>query len=190
MIINEVVDGRLSNAGDFLRPGTILAFAGKGAVSKLIQARTFSRISHIGVMYDYETIVESTQLRGFTGVVKHKVTDLKDYKGRVYACNIDQEVAKIFGRDRHLKDFLDRQVGKKYDVKQAAQSGMDLLDWIPFIGKATKSKQNQDKWFCSEIGYAALEVWAPAIFGDLNESEITPSDIWTLPVFTSRTRII
>lgn len=168
-------------------PGQILAFSGKGVASRVIQARTFSKISHIGIVYDADTIVESTSLRGFTGVVRHSINDVYGYKGKIWLLDIHPTLReKGLVSNVALQEFLDEQVGKKYDYKQAALSGMDLLDWLGLF----KAKDNNGLWFCSEIAQAALEHWSPVLFRDKNESEATPKDIWKMDQWASRVRIL
>lgn len=154
-----------------LLPGDVLAFSGKSRASRLIRAFTFSRISHVGIAYDSMTIVESTSMRGFTGVVKHPISDLADYPGKIWRLRLIENLSEDLDPDQ-LGRFLDAQVGKRYDFHQAAMSG---IDW--FWRTSFETERDFAKWFCSELVTAALSDQG-VISPSYNPSEATPADVW------------
>ena len=58
--------------------------------------------------------------------------------------------------DRFQK-FLLAQNNKKYDPVQAIQSGLSKLHDLPVIGRFTRSREDLDRLFCSELAAAALK---------------------------------
>lgn len=165
-----------------LLPGDVLAYSGKGRASRVIKYFTLSRISHAGIVYDSTTIVESTSLRGFTGVVKHPITDLGAYEGRVWRLRLIPELREDLDVAR-LQSFLDGQVGKDYDHRQAALSGIDWFWWKSFT-----TERDFSKWFCSELVTVALAEQG-LLSGIQNPSETTPADLWRWPLWEDRVEL-
>ena len=175
-----------------VRPGQILGVSGRGRASYLIMLRTRSLTSHIAVVYDDQHIVESTSLNGFVGVSIRTWDDfLANQKGVVKLYDVADDIRAVSSA-KALQEFLAAQVGKKYDYLGAARSGMDLLDGIPGLGWLTRAKEDEaeEKWFCSELAYRALEHFNPDFFPDRNESEMTPKDVIRLPQWRAVDRIL
>lgn|GEM_PF-5853070 len=164
---------------DVLLPGDVLAFSGRSRVSRLIRSFTVSRISHVGIVYDSMTIVESTTLRDFRGVVKHPIANLGEYHGKIWRLRLIDRLAEDLDPDR-LAAFLDAQVGKEYDVRQAALSG---IDW--FWRKTFETERDFAKWFCSELVTAALADQG-LIGSGYNPSEATPADVWRWNIWETK----
>jgi len=165
-----------------LLPGDVLAYSGKGRASRVIKYFTLSKISHVGLVYDSTTIVESTSLRGFTGVVKHSIADLGAYEGRVWRLRLIPELREDLDVGR-LQEFLDQHVGKEYDYRQAALSGIDWFWWKSFT-----TERDFSRWFCSELVTAALAEQG-LLSGVQNPSETTPADMWKWPLWEDRVEL-
>lgn len=165
-------------------PGDIIAFAGKQAISSLIQRYTRSNVSHVGIMIPAGRIIESTQLQGFQGVVIRSLSSaLYHYAGNAWWLPLSSE-----SRDRmgpygfHMQNWLQDQEGRAYDVKQAMSAGADKLDrlverlprWIRnrYVFRA---QEDLSKLFCSELAAQALEIGH--VIEPVNASEVTPIDL-------------
>lgn len=155
----------------FAEPGDIIAFQGKGLISSAIRLWTWSAISHVGIMYDRHTLIESTQMEGQSGVVsslaKHRI---EGYDGRVALLKIKQRSRLD---TRAMRDFLLRQDGKPYDYKQVARLT------TPFFWQ----RESHRRFFCSELAASAH------IAGGLyvcNSSETTPADLCRFRIYEPR----
>lgn len=170
-----------------MRPGDVIAFGGKGNISELIKFATLSDVSHVAVILQtkilnddegrfFNEIIESTTLNGAAGVRMARLSDcLSIYDGEIWWLPLDQETRSRFD-EKKFYNFLFRQVGKGYDMRQAVKAGVDLLDRLPFSGDGpTLNKEDFSKFFCSELVAAAFE--EAGVTGPVNASEVTPIDL-------------
>ncbi len=81
-----------------MQPGDVIAFSGKGNFSEIIKWATQSAVSHVGIILQskllinnepqngkFNEIVESTTLRGFSGVTISRLSDRIDtYEGEMW----------------------------------------------------------------------------------------------------------
>jgi hypothetical protein len=118
----------------------------------LIRIATMSRFSHVAIEVD-NTIYES---RFATGV--HKPKHIKNVTDIIELDNLD---------DESVKAFLEAQVGKKYDSK-AICSFMFSRTW-----------EDLNKWFCSELGAMAIKVGGYKGIPN-NLSKISPEDLYKI----------
>lgn len=105
-------------------------------ISRLIQLRTFSKFSHVSIEVDgtvYESHIKM-------GVVESPYP---------YTYNTAEfETVEIKWNEAIMKEFLKRQVGKKYDL------------FAIFVLLGNESDRNDNgKWFCSELASIALYKW-------------------------------
>jgi hypothetical protein len=174
------------------QPGDVIAFAGAGPASEVIQQATRSNVSHVGVVLQSQPpqgepsqevlqIIESTSLDGFTGVtVSHLRERIQGYDGRVWWLPLrDSLRAGVDWQAFH--QFLLQQVGKPYDLPQAIMSGLDQLDDHALLERATHAVEDFRQLFCSELVAGALE--ACGAITRLNASEVTPIDLCTFSIF-------
>ncbi len=170
-------------ARKLMKPGDVIAYGGKGFLSKIIQDVTDSPVSHVGVIMQttisdgifVNQIIESNgKKKGHTGVQVWRMSErVAEYDGSIWwlpmFINFDRE--KFVG-------FCLSQVGKKYDAPQAI---MAALDGVP------DSKEDLDKLFCSELVSSALE--HVGIIKDINASEMTPADVLRFDIYKATVQI-
>jgi hypothetical protein len=176
-----------------IKPGDVIAFAGEGPASEIIQAATRSNISHVGIVVqlppgpgelqsDSLRVIESTSLDGFTGVTTSRLRDrITGYDGRVWWLPLRDSVRAMMDVGK-LQSFLLQQEGKPYDVPQAIMSGLDLLDDHAQLERATHAVEDFSCFFCSELVAGALE--ASGAVPHLNASEVTPIDLCTFSIYS------
>lgn len=166
-----------AEARNNMLPGDILAFGGKGGFSTLIKRFTFSPVSHVGAVLQtkmvsenggrfFNNIIESTSLGDFNGVQVSRVSErLRDYDGEVWWLPLKQSLRQFcFDEDAYFQFMFDSD-RKPYDTAQAVMSALDLIP---------DSKEDYDKFFCSELVAAALKAAGMVV---TNSSEVTPIDL-------------
>lgn len=116
---------------------------------------TGCRWHHCGIIYNDNTVIEASARGGVRGVT------LNSFKARGKYCIVDFEVPKEVA----AMTFLYSQLGKPYDWSGAIA--------YPFRG----DWQNRDKWYCSELVAATLNVGGVSLFRDGIRS-ITPRDLY------------
>lgn len=173
-----LIQTNYSQIREQIRDGDIIAWGGKGQVSSLIKLFTLSTVSHVAIVMKaiditnegkeiiLNNIIESTTLDGYSGVVVNRLSKrLHNYDGEVWWLPLSEDIRsridfKIF------YDWLKKQRKKVYDIVQAMGSALDLL-W--------HNKEDFDKFFCSELCSAALEISGGV--SNINCSEITPAEL-------------
>lgn len=180
--------------------GDVIAFSGNGFVSNIIKLRTWSNISHVGLIYDVSgrfgnrrlTLMESTTLTDapdikhgniIKGVQQHYLSSVIDrYDGKVYwgklLFDVSSEQAMI------MDEWLTQAHHQKtpYDSVQALGAGMDLFDRLGL----TVNNPDFSKLFCSEL---IAKAYKKAGFYEGNPSEATPKDIVELPYIGNLVRL-
>lgn len=126
--------------------------------SWLIRLWTFSKWSHVAVLVDGFSVIDSTAKYG--GV---RITSKEFFKSthefEVYDIELPDEEAAI--------TFLFSQIGKKYD-------------WTSIFGMIfQRNWQEDDKWFCSELLEAACVKGGKQRFRD-EVYRITPHQSWAV----------
>ncbi len=133
-------------------------------------------------------IMESSPIEGFHGVA---ISDLEEritnHKGNMWWLPLRPERRKNLQLDKFQK-FLLAQNKKKYDPIQAINSGLSKLHNIPGLGRLTRSRENLDRLFCSELAAAALK--AGGALPDINASGITPSQLCQLAIYQSEYHLL
>lgn len=103
----------------------------------------FSRggYSHTSVLFDDGTIIEA---RPFTKI--HKLKCIQD--GITARCRVDIfEVDTTQKEDAIIKEFLEKQIGKKYDY-------LAIFGFIMYASK--EGRKSYGRWICSELVFAAF----------------------------------
>jgi hypothetical protein len=172
-----------------MQPGDVIAFGGKGNFSEIIKFATFSDVSHVGVILQtkitedetdryFNQIIESTSLNDFNGVNISRFSDrLNSYEGDLWWLPLKMELRLSFNQKKFY-DFLFDQAKRKieYDMPQAINSALDVLDSLPFdLRGPTYNREDFSKFFCSELVAAGLE--KAGVTGSINASEVTPIDL-------------
>ena len=178
-----------------MQPGDIIAFAGSSKFSKLIRLATGSNVTHIAIVclseveYHGNTTVEIMESvkediscetgLPVTGVTRNRLsTKLASYHGDIYWIPLSRQTRTKLDYTAAV-NFLMSVTGKPYDMPQAIQSGLDLLDASKWV---TYAVEDYSAFFCSELAAAALK--AGRVLGpETNPSEMTPVDLIRLPVF-------
>jgi hypothetical protein len=175
-----------------MRPGDVVAFGGKGDFSQIIKWATRAPVSHTGVLLQtqlasgssgsdfYNQIIESTTIDGFSGVSMSNLSTRMSYDGEVWWLPLG-ETARAAFQEKAFSDFLLRQDHKPFDVPQAIKSALDALDHVPLVGQLTHNREDFDRFFCSELVAAGLEV--AKVISHINASEVTPIDLCTFAIY-------
>lgn len=182
-----------------MRPGDVIAFAGKDNFSDIIKWATRSNVSHVGVVFETKVmfedepqpgiivdVMESTTLhvdpvtgKRQTGVQRNRLSDRINYhNGQIWWLPLsDQSRQKL--DLKKFTDFLLHNDKREYDMPQAILSGIDTLDKFGI----TKNTEDFAKFFCSELVAAALE--SSGVIGNINASEVTPVDLCYFSLFAN-----
>lgn len=176
-------------ARDYMMPGDVVAFGGRGSFAELIKFGTRSDVSHVAVVLKTEVLgntsgryfnllVEST---GSNGVATVRFSDLiRDYDGEIWWLPLDEEQRSERFYDAAFVDFLFNQVrdGKEYDLPQALRSALDSLDVLHGPGY---NRRDYERFFCSELIAAAFQ--ASGLVKGINPSEVTPIELCTWNIY-------
>lgn len=125
-------------------------------ISKLIRFFTWSKFSHIDYVFDNGSCYSA--MPNGVSFNDNDCYELIEY----YELEV---VNKI-----ELEKFLYSQSGKPYDWKAI----------FGFIFR--KNWSSDDKWFCSELIAAAVEVGGIKLFKNTTMDRITPRDLYTNPL--------
>lgn len=160
------------------RTGDVLAFGGKGAVSRAIQVATRSPVSHVGVVVAGEAdpvVIESTTLDGLQGVAATPLSPrVATYPGRVWWLPLSERTRLHLDVDQ-LAGFLRSQLGRAYDRRQVLQFAWRCVPLLRHLCQ----REDLDRLFCSELIAAAFE---HAGLLDCNASLVSPVQLcrWRL----------
>ena len=180
-----------------MKPGDVIAFSGKKGFSEVIKWATRSEVSHVGVILQskllfnsesqpgfFNQIIESTSLNGLSGVTITRLSDrVNTYDGEMWWLPLSEASRKKLKLKKFF-NFLIHQNHKPYDVPQAIKSGLDALDRIPIVGKATYNMEDFNQFFCSELAAAGLE--KGKVINKINASEVTPIDLCRFKIYCNK----
>jgi hypothetical protein len=130
----------------------IILFAGKGFVSRMIQAGSFSRMSHVGICIDEELMIESTTLSNLEDVILGECIEgvqivrtsdrIKTYNGKIFLKEIKEETTK-----EQFNLLLER--AKELHGRPYEENKWNLImSEIPLL---PNRKSNLESIFCSEL---------------------------------------
>ena len=176
-----------SDARPLMKPGDVIAFAGRSPLSKFIRLVTMSRISHVGTILksqvgdmEMNQLIESTEVNGFCGVNISRFSDRLDaYDGELYWLPLRDDLN--FDVTTFYRFLFDKaQKRHKWDALQALKSGFDFFDDSDLLDFLTGNEEDMSKIYCSELVAAGLE--AAGTIPNINCSEVTPIDLcrWSL----------
>jgi hypothetical protein len=187
-----------------MNPGDVLAFAGRGPVSRLISEKTDSPITHVAVIIQTSVrfngkpqagvmnqMIESTTLDGKSGVVISRISDrLRKYNGDVYWLPLSRD-SRIRFDGKAFHDFLLRSEHRPYDTPGVVRI---WLRQVPLMGtllfSAMAPRHSLQSLFCSELVAEAL-YRASVIPDDMHDpNETTPADLIQYGIYRPETYII
>jgi uncharacterized protein YycO len=138
-------------------PITVTLHRGSALVSKLIQWQTRSEYSHAGIVLPDGHFIEAREGAGVrefsTGLVANKGEAVDLF--HVYVT--ETQAGEIM-------DFCREQLGKKYDWTMVAR----------FVTRRQESRSTTDKWFCSELVFAAFKQAGVVLLRDTQPWEVSP----------------
>lgn len=138
-----------------------LLYKGSGFVDKVISWQTRGPYTHLAIRYK-DTIWEA---KFGKGVIKRKTLD----DDRVDTFGVELNEWQV----QAVVEFLDAQVGKKYDT----------LMVLRFISRRGASSSTQDKWFCSELGFMAAKIAGINLLARTEAWEVHPNLFSRSPFF-------
>jgi hypothetical protein len=180
-----------------MKPGDVIAFAGKDNFSDVIKWATRSNVSHVGVVFETKVmfedeaqpgvivdVMESTTLyvdpvtgKRTSGVQRSRLSDrIKYHNGQIWWLPLSDRSRQNLDLKK-FADFMLHHDKREYDLPQAILAGVDTLDKLG----VTKNTEDFAKFFCSELVAAALE--ASGVIGKINASEVTPIDLCCFSLF-------
>jgi hypothetical protein len=171
-----------------MKPGDVIAFAGRDGISDWIKAATEGPVSHVGVVlrssqaHASPQIIEATADLGEHYGVSRRWLDehIAGYNGSMWWLPLSDAVRSRLDVKR-FTTFLMEKENLAFDVGQAIQSAADDLDHVPVVGEWTHSKEDFSALFCSELVSAGLE--AGGAIPSLNCSEVTPLDLLRFAIY-------
>lgn len=137
----------------------ILLFQGTGWISKAIRWQTRSSVNHAAIQLPNGEIIEAWEGSG----VQRKT--LKSTEG-IQAFTVDGMTAEQWTQ---AIDLAVTQVGKKYDY------------WgvLTFISR--RKAPSNDKWFCSELVFEALQHAGINLLERIEANEVSPGHLLLSP---------
>lgn len=118
---------------------TIALFRGPGIVSRLIRWQTRSAYSHAAIVMPCGNVIESREGKGVRQLTKLEPTA----KERIDLFTVEVTETQL----QDIAWFLNEQLGKKYDWTMVAR----------FVTRRQESRSSSEKWFCSELVFAAFQ---------------------------------
>lgn len=135
---------------------TVALFQGPGLVSRLIRWQTRSAYSHAAIVLPNAAVFESRE-----GIGVRQLPRLDPKNGE----QIDYFAVEVTETQlAEMTEFLKRQLGKRYDWTMVAR----------FITRRQESRSTSDKWFCSELVFAAFKVAGVILLRDTDPWEVSP----------------
>lgn len=126
----------------------------------------------------YNQIIESTVKDDKSGVIISRLSRaLQHYPGEIWWIPLGQTIREKLDLEKYF-DWLEKQEGKKYDLGQLIPCALN------FLGPLTKTQEDYEKLFCSELVVGALKAGG-AISKKVNGSEVTPDDLMTWNIYAN-----
>lgn len=175
-----------------MRPGDVIAFGSGGfrinPIGRSVEIGSCSNVAHVAVVERVlgdgdVTLIESTAI-GRPGVKRSFLSErLLQHRGDVWWLPLCDAVRGSFQIER-FRTFLDDQHGKSYDLAQAIAAGIDWLDRAQRFAWITRTTENLDRLFCSEL-IAAAFVYS-GVIPPINASEVTPIDLCRFAIYAQQ----
>ena len=146
----------------------ILLFDSKGLISSLIRWQTRGTVSHAAILLPDGNVLESMQGDGV----------------RTRSCaDVDWSTAQAFdvvGMSDSRWDAAMKWIGSPNGAKMG--DGYDYLAVFRFITRHRQPPNN--RWFCSELVFEALQSVGVNLLERIPASQVTPFDILTSPLLS------
>ena len=190
-----VVEKKYCEIRDCMKPGDVIAFSGKKALSETIKWATRSNVSHVGVVLQYRLIVDGKpEGRVFNQVAEATDSGVKivNLSGKQQAYEGEMWWLPLSGESRgrlnfnNFSGFLIDSEGAPYDslptLFKSWQDDLDVLpDVLPDFLEITRNKEDFEAFFCSELVAGALE--KGGVIENVNASEVTPIDLCRFNIY-------
>lgn len=170
-------------------------------VGRLIRWQTRSEYSHAALVFSRELLSHIDDLaplqKQFEGGVEvnHELThklvtiEAREFRGvrltegvvKAIGANVDLFSVRGLGLD-HLVlawEFAKAQLGKDYDYTMVAR----------FISRRQESRSTSDKWFCSELAFAAIRKAGIELLRGTEPWEVSPGLLARSPLLTLEKKI-
>ena len=173
---------------DCMKPGDVIAFSGKKAISETIKWATRSNVSHVGVVFQSRRVTEVGDPEGrvfnlvveasYSGVKFSKLSDIvATYDGELWWLPLSDKSHANLDLDGFLNFLIDNE-GAPYDsLRSLINAWADRLD---FLG-VTQNQEDFVSFFCSELVAGALK--AGNVIESPNVSEVTPIDLCRFNIY-------
>lgn len=173
---------RISPPGFNMSALQILAYRGKSTLSGLIRWQTDSQYSHIATRFTQDIIVATAGRRvqvragnvieAWTGGVL-----LNDSLSTVHSSRTPVDVFEFkeplsAELVRRVAEFQCRQIGKGYDYAAIFR----------FLTREPENQWMKDRWFCSELCFAAFQHSGLSILERIQAYRVRPRDIPISPL--------
>ena len=176
---------------DCMKPGDIIAFSGKKALSETIKWATKSNVSHVGIILQSRLVINGeSQGRLFNQVAEATASGVKftklsvieqAYDGELWWLPLSEESREKLDFGRFCRFLIDNE-GAPYDSLQALiRAGVDHFDFLPDFLDITHNREDFESFFCSELVAGALETGG--VTGEINASEVTPIDLCRFRIY-------
>lgn len=152
----------------------LLLYCGTSWVSKAIRWQTRSIYSHAAVLLPTGFVYEAWT-KG--GVVKAESVGANHKDGTVIDCFTFESNTTS---DALIVTFLEQHLGDKYDY----------LSVLRFLDRRRESVSSQDKWFCSELVFAAMAYAGLAPLERIEAYAVNPGMLGISPKFTFERQIV
>ena len=152
----------MSCPASLLGAPAVLLFDSKGLVSSLIRWQTRGEVSHAGLLLPDGRCLESMQGDG----VRIRELTPADWQ-TVEAFRVSRMTA---GQWERAIQFANGELGCGYDYWAV----------VRFVSRRRMPKN--DKWFCSELVFAALQAAGVNLLERIEASEVSPQAIRTSPL--------
>lgn len=144
---------------------TICLHRGESVIGKLIRWQTRGGYSHASMILPDGYFIEAREFIGvralFGGLVAQPGEKVDTFRIRI---STEQE-AKI-------AEFLRKQLGKPYDYSAVAR----------FVSRRKAGRSSSEKWFCSELVFAACLYADVILLRDTQPWEVSPSMLARSPL--------
>jgi len=135
----------------------VVLFKGRGIMSRLIEWQTRGDYSHAALFdEDNGVLYESWQTAGVRKKENWAVHDDPTVDFFKFAHTKDEAAV--------IRDFLETQLGKKYD----------WFSVLRFVSHTQLRPDAKEKWFCSELVTAALEAAGIKLFKNTEPCHVPP----------------
>lgn len=166
--------------------GDVIAFGASGVFSDTIKLVTQSPVSHVAIVKQVlengdAVLMESTTLyKGRRGVQENLVSERQaEHSGRMWWLPLSKQARTYLNYDK-LTEFLQKQVGKGYDIRQCI--GLPLAH-VPLLGRYV-APEDWRQVFCSELVGGAFEA-AGILQESYNCAGLSPRDICRLRLYAN-----